>query len=685
MIQYRKFDYDSIVNDTSRHYKKIYSNLVFTFDIETTSLMVNMENVPELYDFSKDSKDYDDFDRVGYMYIWMFSINDTVVYGRTWAEFREFLTILSGYVVGIKIVYVHNLSFEFQYLRNVFDEMEVFARSERHVIYCRVPEFSLEFRCSYLLTNMSLAAVTKGYNLNIAKKSGDLDYNKIRNSKTKLTCKEMGYCEYDCLVVYELIKKHLEDYGVPYNIPYTQTGRVRRVCQEMYRKDRKYHDNLRKILPDKIELFTFIMKSFQGGYTHANASFVNEIIENVKSKDITSSYPTVMIADQFPVTPFLKSGIQTFDEMREGYAYIIEVDFHELYAVTFNHYLSYSKSRWARGVVTDNGRVVQADDIKYILTDVDIDVIKRCYKFEYKIIKAYRAKKGYLDKKYIEKVLEYYVNKTRYKNVKGYENNYLQSKQYINSLYGMMVTNTIRDEVLYEDSTWSTKQLTEEKAQELLTEYIHKKNTFLSWAWGVYVTAYARKNLWSMILMLDEDVVYCDTDSVKYVGEHEQEFSWYNEIIIKKLEKALEYHGIDTMRIRPRSPDGVEHPLGIFDTEKPYRFFKTLGAKKYAYQFEENGEIHITVSGVGKKGAKALKSLDDFKNGFVFDYKHSGKNLLTYNDDQTPVEVIDYQGNVWICRDKYGLNLSPTTYKLGVDSDLQRYLDRTTHYTAGGF
>ena len=479
MIYFRKFDFEKIINDSSRHYKEWYSNLIFTFDIETTSLMVNMENRPEPFDKRKDAWEYDDYDKVGYMYIWMFSINDDVLYGRTWEEFREFLKILCGYVVGVKIVYVHNLSFEFQYLRNVFEDMEVFARSERHVIYCRVSEFKLEFRCSYLLTNMNLEAVTKGYNLPIKKKSGDLDYSKVRTSKTKLTKKEMGYCEYDCRVVYELIKKHIEEYGQPYNIPYTQTGRVRRVCQEMYRGNRKYHDKLRKILPDKIEMFTFIMKAFQGGYTHANAAYVNEIINDVKSKDITSSYPTVMVADTFPMDKFMSSGIQRLEDMKEGYAYIMEIDFHNIYATTFNHYLSYSKCKFSRGVVTDNGRVVQAEDIKYILTEVDIEIIQKCYNFEYTIIKAYRAKKRYLDTQYVEKVLEYYVNKTRYKNVEGYENNYLQSKQYINSLYGMMVTNTIRDEVVFEGGVWDTKTLTEEKAQELLTEYIHKKNTFL--------------------------------------------------------------------------------------------------------------------------------------------------------------------------------------------------------------
>lgn len=686
MIHFRKYDYDQIVNNSSRHRNKYYSNIIFTFDIETTSMMVTPEGVPESFDLSKSGSYYDRFDKVGWMYIWMFSINDQVLYGRTWDEFREFLKILSGYILGCKIIYVHNLSFEFQYLRNVFDKIEVFARSERHVIYARVEEFNVEFRCSYLLTNMSLDKVTKGYNLTIHKKTGDLDYSKIRTRKTKLTRKEMGYCEYDCLVVYYLIKKHLEEYGQPFNIPLTQTGRVRRVCQEMYRHDGEYKEKLRSILPKTIEEFSFILKSFQGGYTHANAIYVNEIVRDVQSKDISSSYPTVMVAEKYPMSYFVPSSVKTLEEMLSQYAYILEIHFHHIYATTFNHYLSYSKGRDARGVVVDNGRIVQAEDITYVLTDVDLRLIRKCYEFEYTIIRAVRARKGYLDKKYVEKALEFYVNKTKYKNVKGYENNYIQSKQYVNSLYGMMVTNTIRDQVHYEDGQWSTEIMTHDQAQELLTETIHKKNTFLSWAWGVFVTAYARRNLWTMILVMDEDVVYCDTDSVKYIGDHEAEFSAYNKKILRKLEKALDYHGIDHDMIRPKSPDGEEHPLGIFDNERPYAEFKTLGAKKYAYRYEGEDKLHITVSGVSKEGASALKSLDDFRDGFCFDYQHSGKNLLTYNDEQTPIKVTDYQGNVSIITDRYGLNIHPTTYVLGLDIiDPRRYLDATTHLTIGGF
>lgn len=60
--------------------------------------------------------------------------------------------------------------------------------------------------------------------------------------------------------------------------------------------------------------------------------------------------------------------------------------------------------------------------------------------------------------------------------------------------------------------------------------------------------------------------------------------------------------------------------LGLFDKEKGYDEFVTLGAKKYA--FNQNGKIGITVAGLNKKsGAKELElkgGLSNFKIGTEF-------------------------------------------------------------------
>lgn len=681
MNYYKSADY-TVENDLVRKNGRVYDDNIYSFDIETTSVFLSAKNEISDFDYSKKPEYYTDLDKIGFMYIWQFSINSDVYYGRTVPELIEFLTALKKNIIGTKIVYVHNLGFEFQFLRNFIDDFDVFARQPRHPIVARTKKFGIEFRCSLMLTNTKLENLPKMYSLPIEKMSGDLDYSMRRTSDTILTDKELTYCEHDCLVVYELIKKFKQQYKHVVNIPLTQTGTLRRECQQMYRKNYKYKKWLDQQLPQTIEDLQFILAAFSGGYTHANHYYTGSILKNIKSMDITSSYPTVMIAEKYPVTQFFDSNITDIDDFNTDYKYIVEISFINIYAVTDNTYLSLSKGKNQYHVVTDNGRIQSAEQISYVLTDVDIDIVKRCYKWDsYEIKKAKIAKAGYLDTLFIKKILDLYNKKTTYKGIEDKKNEYMQSKQYINSMYGMMVTNLITDQVQY-DGDWAVHNLTESEASEKLEKINADYKTFVSQSWGVFVTAYARHNLWSLILQIDKDVIYCDTDSIKYRNNHDAEFDKYNKEIIIKLQTASDHHGLDKKLLAPADSKGKIHPLGIFDPDEYYKEFVTLGAKKYCDKTADD-KIHITVSGVNKCGAAAVHTLKDFKKGLCFDYKTSGKKLLTYNDEQPELIVQDYQGHKTEISQQYGINLSPTQYKLGISVDYETYINDSLHY--GGF
>src|SRR5699024_4136575 len=80
--------------------------LVTSFDIETTSYSNNGEDI-------------------AFMYIWQFSIENYVVYGRTWEEYFDFIDKVRevGEVTPGQqlIIWVHNLSFEFQFIRKMIE------------------------------------------------------------------------------------------------------------------------------------------------------------------------------------------------------------------------------------------------------------------------------------------------------------------------------------------------------------------------------------------------------------------------------------------------------------------------------------------------------------------------------------------------------------------------------------
>lgn len=151
--------------------KKNLDNTIYTFDIETTSYVVLDGIQHKTIDYLNFSEE-EQRESMGQatMYIWMFGINDKVYYGRTWEEFKKFMVEINKKGSNLlKTVFVHNLSFEFQFLRNIFEFENVFARKSRHLIKCEVPEYNIEFRCSYMMSNCSLEKLSEVYGLKTKK------------------------------------------------------------------------------------------------------------------------------------------------------------------------------------------------------------------------------------------------------------------------------------------------------------------------------------------------------------------------------------------------------------------------------------------------------------------------------------------------------------------------------------
>lgn len=644
--------------------RKKIDNTIYTFDIETTSyyLLNNKVYAGITYNNLNEDQKEEAIPQTC-MYIWMFGINDKVYYGRTWDEFVEFIEELEINVPEKKIIFVHNLSFEFQFLKSVFKVNNVFARKSHKVIRCELEDYNIEFRCSFTMSNCALASLPRLYKLPVEKKVGDLDYSKLRTSITELSDKEMGYCEYDCLVVYYYILQELETYKRIDKIPLTNTGHVRKELKDAVMEDYSYRNKVRRSINIDPHVYNLLVECFAGGYTHANWIHADEIIENVDSWDFTSSYPYVMVTHKFPSSEFKKCNIKTLKDLNNRFAYILIVKFKDLKCKYYNNYISMSKCRYIKGARYDNGRIIQADEIEIVLTDIDFKLILDMYDCTYEITESYFSFYNYLPIQYIKFILKKYVNKTKFKGVEGKELEYMKEKNRFNSLYGMTVTNTIRDKVEYDDvKGWEEIPLTNEEIVSSLQE--EKKKAFLSFAYGVWVTAYARNNLLKNVIKLDEYVIYCDTDSMKLCpGYDKKVIEDYNDFVKRKIEFVSKKLDIDIENFAPLDTKGKKRMLGVFDADEHYDRFITQGAKKYA--FEIDGKIGITVAGVPKTGAKQLKKLEDFKDDLVFEFENTNKNLLFYCEDMKEVVLKDYQGKEYKVNDKSGCCLLPNTYKLG--------------------
>ena len=655
--------------------RKYFSKDIIVLDIEVTSAWLEDGKVIG-YTKGKDAEYWNSLLPLSLPYIWQVSYNDSVYYGREFSQLKNVFDDLRKDVEYI--IWVHNLSYEFQFLNNILTWKSVFARSPHKVIKCVPAEYpNIEFRCSYFLTRLSLE--TWGNDLGVYKLKGDLDYDIIRTPLTELTKEEMAYCERDCEVVYAGIKKYVDRYKTQWDIPLTQTGTVRREVKEKLTQDWRYRKMIRNLVPHDAEEYKMLQQVFAGGYTHANRYKAGKVIKGkIQHYDFASSYPTVMLAEKYPMTPWFYKPIRTIpdDSDFEDNAYIFKLEFSQLKCITNNTYIQAFKC-YVEKPKYDNGRVISADRLITYVTEQDWLTIRETYKWsDMKILMCYKSRKGYLPKPFLEYILELYRNKTTLKGIKDKEELYMQSKQYINSLFGMCVTAIIQADVEFDEGDWSIQRLTSDKVNEYLEKLFKEKGKkcryFLSYSWGCYITSYARRNLWKCMQSVDTELIYCDTDSIFVEGE--QDFSWYDKEITEKLRKSCEINGLNFEDTRPKDKKGIARPLGVFTREDDCIEFITLGAKRYVERRATDGELHLTVSGINKDAVQLLNNdISNFRENIEFDKDADcvTKKLATYINNQPKVTYPDgYRSTV-----SYGINLRRTGYKLTITDEYKSLID----------
>lgn len=662
--------------------KKKVSDTIYTLDIETTSLF----HFPNKWDVFRDDLPgtaYMEMEKIAVPYIWMFGIEAdnkcNVYYGREFMELESvFLQIADPDYR--KIIYIHNAGYEFQFLRDIFEKYTVkdmCCQKARKPIRWIVEELNIEFRCSYLLTGLSLEKAAERYT-KLRKKTGDLDYNSvIRSPLTTLTMDEMGYCEYDILTLHHIIMKFRDAYGSLSKIPLTQTGEVRRDLRN--RVDFKYIYHIRDQVPHTAHIQMLLMAAFWGGITHASYLHAGRVLHDIVSSDQTSAYPAAIGSYRFPcgrwipITPKAANGLN-----RDHWAVLYHVILHDIDSRLINTYILGSKALRAFQCHFDNGRVLDAEMIELVLTEIDFDIIRDAYeigRIEY--VEVYMCRKDWMPRELIMYMLELYKNKTSLKNVDGMEDFYMNSKQRINSLYGCCATNVIKNSTDYINGEWTTRKLTDELIEEKLEEQRKSKTNCFAYHWAPWVTAICRARTWSIIRAIDTSVVgvnkgavYYDTDSCKSPDSPELQAALRrsNEDIQRRQAEMCTDLEIDPDLLAPADPDGVKHPLGLWEKDGEYQEFITLGAKRYSYK--DNKGLHIVVSGVNsKKGVTALQNrIENFKKDMEFGYKESGKLTSCYIDDQPTVEITDCDGNSYVSTQRHGIVLQPTTYNMSVDA-----------------
>nr|DAK35496.1 MAG TPA: DNA polymerase B [Caudoviricetes sp.] len=660
--------------------KKVhYVEHLAAFDIETSSYM-------------------DEGEKRAVVYSYALAIDDTIYHARSADEFFPLLEKIAAEMeLSLDrrlVIYVHNLAYEWQFIKHYMAWESAFAISSDRRIVRAVSKLGIEFRCSYVLTNKPLAAV--GKDVGVQKMVGDIDHTLIRNSITPLSDEEMGYIDNDVRILIEFERQALAQEGgsieqALHSIPITKTGYVRRRMRKAALADPAYEQLISELTLTE-ETYTLARHSFQGGYTHANSTVMGQEMGDTVAVDLASSYPSSMLQFTYPMSSFHSVAHEfTAEELDKCIGHIHFFVTFVVYDAVSRYpfpYISLSKALSIADPFVDNGRVYSAANMTLTMTDVDWQIFRRCYEVErIEIVDVMMAPAEYLPAAITDPIVAMYGDKTALKGVAGQEVNYRSAKEDINGVYGSVAMDPVRTDFEFnaEDSEFVAAIPTTEDA---LSKHNNSRSRYLFYPWAAWVTAYSRYVLlMTMYDLIDAGVtvMYCDTDSIYHKPSPEAQgiIDRVNSEVRERLSAAMHYRWFYASdeevedALAPKDIKGVRHHIGLFEVDGHYDNFKTLGAKRYAVM--KGAQFKITVAGLSKGAASYIEEIggmNAFVDGLTIPAEKSGRLTHTYSEETAKNLITDYMGNT--CRmEQHGfIHLEPSPYVLTVSDDYTRFVQR---------
>lgn len=700
-----------------------YSNLIYAFDIETTTT----DEITSLYLASFIACDFN---------VYM-NDNEYILNSMTPAHFCRSSEEVNNYLVELSarqklqkehaIIYCHNLAYEFDYLiKNVEFVKDNFNNSDALFIKPRIPLFFrvgyIEFRCSFRLLNAPLRSI--GDNLGYPKL--EIDYQAKYYSFSKLPEIEYEYNERDVRLTLLGVLKECSKWSYIHavkDIPLTSTGFTRTNNKKINTaKDRKNYAGFcsyqKRFSKEYVE---FLEHTFSGGYTHANALYVNKVIKNVASFDIVSSYIDTILHRKYP--RFFKKyngsyGLKFFlhistlnttnymDVIKNyatpfAFSFMAHITLRNVKPIIRKHNLilpiSASKCDFMTGIELDNGRIYTAKLLKLNVTEVDYFIIRQFYEFEVvdcdemyytrfhaelmpfvtkstreylhekSTLKSILSKKRiskqdfYCTKKgeyiYSDEQINAILNMTTENRKSTLKDNYARSKEKLNAQYGINVQKLLSPRITYD-------RVNDIFINEI-DDGVTSKVLYRDFTNGLYITAYSRLNLFCyglyMIERCDARLIYSDTDSWKIAGDI------HNAVRINE-----EYNRL----IESIVHNSEDYNVGTFEYEELYSYFSTLGCKKYVVSDGER--ITCTIAGVNKRATS--KAYTELYKSFNYDFdifckiafspctilasSITNKLITLYKADDYIMTVTDENGDSGTLAGTNMVELAPSDYVL---------------------
>lgn len=649
-----------------RNTKHYYLNYI-GFDIETTTVITNRY-------------------KHAYMYIWTMTINDTTIRGNSWNDFINLISMIEDVLQPdpkhYQLIFIANMSFEFQFMRKYLNVTDSFFLEEREPLYVIHNDF-IEFRDALKITGGNLDYLARSYT-KTQKMVGDLDYDKLRNYSDayNMTSKEYQYCDNDTIILSEYSSYYFKHFGEELKfLPLTQTGILRRItkneCYEQCKLKKMNIKNIMKAFFPSEKLYRVMMKwLFRGGYVHGAITSTGILLFGMASFDRKSSYPASLDFGYYPITKFKIIDPGAFCEAIQTKCCMIYIEFINIEKTLVHTIESRSKIIDSEGAIYDNGRLLSANRIRVFITELDFDIYTKFYRWEsMKVLKLWTAERGQLPKYMLKPINDNYIIKSKLKMAGMDETiDYVNAKINVNAGYGNAVTRMKETQIIYDSNT---NEYVLNNQFDYMTEV--EKQVLLP-QWGIWCTAHARHDLLDLFYKIDmharelgrdNDVHYGDTDSMKITNfkDHLQIIEEYNNKMYEECKKMCDRFGYE-----PKYFDG----LGCFEYEHYIKKFKHQGAKRYLTQYynpkKKQYIFKATIAGL-PKGAllKYSKSIhispfELFEDNMNIPPEYTKKLCAIYNDE--PHEDII---NGELMHEESSVALAPVDFTLNIDDE---YIER---------
>lgn len=494
-------------------------------------------------------------------------------------------------------IYTHNIAYTFHYLRNIYEDMEVFTNTINYPINADIRVHNIIFRLhdTNRLVNKTIEEWAEDENL-----TGNIVLNGI--------------------------KKYREKYNSLDMIPPTQAGELRRECKHKI-TDKSYYAKVDETIKSvSFDMYKNLVQAFIGGTLGVNDLYKDRLIKNIYSDDMGSAYPGVMVSRKFPMSPWEDSSYDKDDD----YRYLIIAKFTKVSSKTINRFYPYAKCDDGVNQIDMNNSLDSADEVTLTLTDIDFEIFKKTYKYEScEIISCKRSKAEYLPKQLVNLMLKYYNEKTLLKDTDEVSK-YRHAKVSNNCFYGVAVTKNITDTITFKNNEWGKDLIKTEEDYNKKRDALIGKKTLMPYQVGVWVTAYVREIMWNIIPEIDMDVVYYDTDCIKHRNNTDI-FKKENARIMEHIKAAASFHKIPLKKFSPNN-----RTIGCFEEEDFCYEFKAIGMKKYAKRTEKG--IEAFISGMPKANIH-LNSVNDLRQGMTWKAEESGKKEIKLVNDKGTFRV----------------------------------------------